>query len=114
MALEAVNEPGAAQTAVCTAPLSTIHPSPAPPMALAAVIPITLYLQWEAPHPIGTTQLLIKEGKTMNENNNRVLSRQNARELTPAEVEHVTGNINTLTICSWNPSTSTKDCDTVG
>ena len=55
----------------------------------------------------------MKEGKTMNENN-RVLSRQNARELTPAEVEHVTGNINTLTICSWNPSTSTKDCDTVG
>jgi hypothetical protein len=49
----------------------------------------------------------------MNENN-RVLSRQNARELTAAEVEHVTGNINTLTICSWNPSTSTKDCDTVG
>jgi len=47
-------------------------------------------------------------------NDNRVLSRQNARELTAAEVDHVTGNINTLTICSWNPSTSTKDCDTVG
>jgi hypothetical protein len=52
------------------------------------------------------------EGKTMNENN-RVLSRQNARELTPAEVDHVTGNINTLTICSWNP-VGGKDCDTVG
>jgi len=50
----------------------------------------------------------------MNENNNRVLSRQNARELTPAEVDHVVGNINTLTICSSNPSTGIKDCDTVG
>jgi len=46
--------------------------------------------------------------------NNRVLSRQNARELTPAEVDHVVGNINTLTICSSNPSTGIKDCDTVG
>jgi hypothetical protein len=63
--------------------------------------------------PSAQPQLLIKEGKTMNENN-RVLSRQNARELTPAEVEHVVGNINTLTICSSMPSTGTKDCDTVG
>ena len=47
-------------------------------------------------------------------NDNRVLSRQNARELTPAEVDHVSGNINTLTICSWNPTLGTKDCDTVG
>jgi len=46
--------------------------------------------------------------------NNRVLSRQNARELTPAEVEHVSGNINTLTICSSRPKTGTNDCDTVG
>jgi hypothetical protein len=46
--------------------------------------------------------------------NNRVLSRQNARELTPAEVDHVSGNINTLTICSWDPYRGTKDCDTVG
>jgi hypothetical protein len=45
---------------------------------------------------------------------NRVLSRQNARELTPEEVDHVSGNINTLTICSWNPATGAKDCDTVG
>jgi hypothetical protein len=82
-------------------------------MAPAAVIPITRYLECEVPHPAAQPQLLMKEGKTMNENN-RVLSRQNARELTPAEVEHVSGNINTLTICSWNPSTSTKDCDTVG
>jgi hypothetical protein len=49
----------------------------------------------------------------MNENN-RILSRQNARELTPAEVDHVSGNINTLTICSWGPAPGTKDCDTVG
>ena len=45
--------------------------------------------------------------------NNRVLSRQNARELTPAEVEHVTGIVNTWMICSWNP-VGGKDCDTVG
>lgn len=49
----------------------------------------------------------------MNENN-RVLSRRNARELTPAEVDHVTGNINTLTICSWDPVRRSSDCDTVG
>jgi hypothetical protein len=60
----------------------------------------------------GNTTTHEKEGKTMNDNN-RVLSRQNARELTPAEVDHVTGNINTLTICSWNP-VGGKDCDTVG
>jgi hypothetical protein len=82
-------------------------------MTIAAVIPVTRYLVCEVPHPAAKPQLSMKEGKTMNENN-RVLSRQNARELTPAEVDHVTGNINTLTICSWNPSTSTKDCDTVG
>jgi len=46
--------------------------------------------------------------------NNRVLSRRNARELTPAEVDHVTGSINTLTICSTTPKTGTTDCDTVG
>jgi hypothetical protein len=55
----------------------------------------------------------MNENKTMN-GNNRVLSRQNARELTPAEVDHVTGNINTLTICSSGPTTGTKDCDTIG
>jgi hypothetical protein len=67
----------------------------------------------EVPHPAAQLQLHMKrKEKTMNENN-RVLSRQNARELTPAEVDHVTGNINTLTICSWNP-VGGKDCDTVG
>jgi hypothetical protein len=76
-------------------------------------MPITRYLKWEVPHPTAQPQLLMKEGKTTKENN-RVLSRQNARELTPAEVEHVSGNINTLTICSWNPTLGTKDCDTVG
>jgi hypothetical protein len=50
----------------------------------------------------------------MNENN-RVLSRQNARELTPAEVDHVSGSINTLTICSAAPiKGGGNDCDTVG
>jgi hypothetical protein len=45
--------------------------------------------------------------------NNRVLSRQHARELTPAEIDHVVASINTLTICSWDPIHG-KDCDTVG
>jgi hypothetical protein len=49
----------------------------------------------------------------MNENN-RVLSRRNARELTPGEIDHVVGNINTLTICSWDAIRGIKDCDTVG
>jgi hypothetical protein len=80
-------------------------------MAIAAVIPITRSLKWGAASS-GNTTTHEKEGKTMNDNN-RVLSRQNARELTPAEVDHVTGNINTLTICSWNP-VGGKDCDTVG
>ena len=43
--------------------------------------------------------------------NNRVLSRQNARELTPAEVDHINGAINTLTICSWDPIHQIRDCD---
>lgn len=47
-------------------------------------------------------------------NDNRVLSRQHARELTPAEVDHVSGNINTLTACSRNPILGTSDCDTLG
>jgi hypothetical protein len=64
---------------------------------------------------IGTaTTTLERKEKTMKENNNRVLSRQNARELTPAEVDHVTGSINTLTICSSSPKPGTNDCDTVG
>ena len=49
--------------------------------------------------------------------NNRVLSRQNARELTPKEIDHVSGSINTLTICSAAPTKgggTTNDCDTVG
>ena len=49
----------------------------------------------------------------MNENN-RVLSRQYARELTPTEVDHVNGGINTLTICSAGPTPGTNDCDTRG
>ena len=47
--------------------------------------------------------------------NKRVLSRQNARELTPAEVDYVNGSINTLTICSAaRPPLGPNDCDTVG
>jgi hypothetical protein len=70
-------------------------------------------LNGKVPHPATTTTTHERKEKTMKENN-RVLSRQNARELTQAEVEHVSGNINTLTICSWNPTLGTKDCDTVG
>ena len=83
-------------------------------MAIAAVIPITRYLKWQVPASSGTiTNSHQRKERLMNENN-RVLGRQNARELTPAEVDHVSGNINTLTICSWNPTLGTKDCDTVG
>jgi len=49
--------------------------------------------------------------------NNRVLSRQNARELTQTEIDYVVGSINTLTICSAAPTKgggTTNDCDTVG
>ena len=46
--------------------------------------------------------------------NNRVLSRQNARELSPGEVDHVTGGINTLTICSFDPVHQVHDCDVLG
>jgi hypothetical protein len=50
------------------------------------------------------------KGKTMN-GNNRVLSRQNARDLTPDEVDRITGAINTLTICSYDPYHQVHDCD---
>jgi hypothetical protein len=60
------------------------------------------------PHPAAG-----KKGKTMN-GNNRVLSRQNARELTPDEIDHINGAINTLTICSWDPVHRIHDCDVLG
>jgi hypothetical protein len=83
-------------------------------MAIAAVILDHSLSEMRSAASSGKSQIRTKgRKKSMNENN-RVLSRQNARELTPAEVDHVTGNINTLTICSWGPSPGTKDCDTVG
>src|SRR5579859_1993388 len=111
--METINEPDAAQTAVRTCAI--VHDSPVIGPADGASRSDTDHLlsSMESPASIGTTTTTHKEGNTMNENN-RVLSRQNARELTPAEVEHVVGNINTLTICSSMPSTGTKDCDTVG
>ena len=36
-------------------------------------------------------------------NDHRVLSRKGARELTPREVERITGAIGTLTACSIGP-----------
>jgi hypothetical protein len=50
------------------------------------------------------------KGKTMN-GNNRVLSRQKARELTLSELDHISGGINTLTICSYDPYHGVHDCD---
>lgn len=38
-----------------------------------------------------------------NENGNRVLGRQGARELTPVEADHVTGGVHTETLCSGGP-----------
>ena len=46
--------------------------------------------------------------------NQRVLSRQNARELTPIEVDRIMGGINTLTICSYDALRQIHDCDTLG
>ncbi|HEV8492245.1 MAG TPA: hypothetical protein VGR76_08230 [Candidatus Angelobacter sp.] len=83
-------------------------------MAIDAVMPITRYLNGKRRIQRHNHKYEPKKGKAMKENNNRVLSRQNARELTPAEVDHVTGNINTLTICSQSPKTGTNDCDTLG
>lgn len=35
------------------------------------------------------------------ENSNRVLGRQGARELTPVEIDHVTGAVHTDTVCTF-------------
>jgi hypothetical protein len=35
---------------------------------------------------------------------NRVLGRRGARELTPPEIDHVTGGIQTDTVCTLGPS----------
>jgi len=84
-------------------------------MAIAAVMPITRYVNGKRRIQRCNHNTQERKEKAMNENNNnRVLSRQNARELTPAEVDHVTGSINTLTICSSSPKLGTNDCDTIG
>jgi len=41
----------------------------------------------------------------------RVLGRRGARELTPREIDHVAGGIQTLTVCSFNPKTHQVDGD---
>jgi len=43
--------------------------------------------------------------------NNRVLGRRGARELTPQEVDHVTGGIHTLTVCTFDEITKKPDGD---
>ena len=44
-------------------------------------------------------------------NDNRLLARKGARELTPREVDHVTGGIHTLTVCSFDETTHQPDGD---
>lgn len=41
----------------------------------------------------------------------RVLGRVGARELTPQELDHVTGGFHTETVCSFNWQTHTADGD---
>jgi hypothetical protein len=41
----------------------------------------------------------------------RVLSRTAARELTPKEMEHVSGGIHTNTVCTFDPNTKQPDGD---
>jgi hypothetical protein len=52
-----------------------------------------------------------EKGKTMNVNN-RVLSRQNARELSPDELDHINGAFGTLltAVCTI-PRPGTHGCD---
>jgi|CZKJ01.1.fsa_nt_gi hypothetical protein len=46
-----------------------------------------------------------------NDNQRRVLSRTAARELTPKEIEHVTGGIRTTTVCTFDANTKQPDGD---
>ena len=43
-------------------------------------------------------------------NDNRVLGRQGAKELTPSEADHVVGGFSTLTVCTI-PRPGTVGCD---
>jgi hypothetical protein len=55
------------------------------------------------------------KGENMNQENKnqgeRVLGRVGARELTPQEIDHVTGGVHTETVCSFNWQTHTADGD---
>jgi hypothetical protein len=44
-------------------------------------------------------------------NDNRLLARKGARELTPREADHVTGGIHTLTVCTFDEKTKQADGD---
>jgi len=44
-------------------------------------------------------------------NDNRLLARRGARELIPSEVDHVTGGIQTLTVCTFDERTGQIDGD---
>jgi len=43
---------------------------------------------------------------------NRVLARQGARELTPSEIDHVTGGVRTTTVCTVPRPNGARDGDT--
>jgi hypothetical protein len=49
--------------------------------------------------------------KQENKNFDRVLGRVGARELTPRELDHVTGGIFTHTVQTFDPATKTSDGD---
>lgn len=44
-------------------------------------------------------------------NENRLLARRGSRELIPSEVDHVTGGIHTLTVCTFDEKTHQPDGD---
>jgi hypothetical protein len=47
-----------------------------------------------------TGRAVVDERRNTMKHNNRVLGRMGARELTPREVEHVTGAVHTETVCT--------------
>jgi hypothetical protein len=49
-----------------------------------------------------------QENKNQSE---RVLGRVGARELTPQELDHVTGGVHTETVCTYNYQTHSLDGD---
>jgi len=61
--MEAISGPGIVQTTVCTVPFVQRSPSPAPPMAIAAVMLITRHL-WKRRIQRHNHKYIPKKGKT--------------------------------------------------